>query len=173
MGKYFRLLIVVLVVSSCTTSSDEVVYEEVLSHSIETDGRLPIDENGFYHLKLDPNRNQTIHRVSAFISNLYSPKKFEWSSNLYWWIREGDTITQITRSYFNEFTGEFVYTNLPPLVNWKDEIVPTINSASYSNEYGEINSVVAPIYTMKNDTLRISVESTELGIRGSINIVLE
>lgn len=173
MGKYIRILIVILFVSSCTTSNDEILYEDVVSHTIEMDGRLDIDENGYYHLKLDPNRNQTIHRVSAKISNISTPRKFEWSSNLYWWIREGDTITQITRSYFNEFTGEFVFTNLPPLVNWKDEIVPTINSVSYSNEEGEINSVIAPIYTMKNDTLRISVESTELDIVGSINIVLE
>ena len=35
----------------------------------------------------------------------------------------------------------------------KDELVPTINKASYSGTNGEINTVIAPISEMKGDTM--------------------
>jgi hypothetical protein len=37
----------------------------------------------------------------------------------------------------------------------KDELVPTINKASYSGTNGEINTVIAPISEMKGDTMVI------------------
>jgi hypothetical protein len=37
----------------------------------------------------------------------------------------------------------------------KDELVPTINKASYSGTSGEINTVIAPISEMKGDTMVI------------------
>jgi hypothetical protein len=37
----------------------------------------------------------------------------------------------------------------------KDELVPTINKASYSGTNGEINTIIAPISEMKGDTLVI------------------
>ena len=58
----------------------------------------------------------------------------------------------------DKFTGEITYTNLPPLINWKDELVSTINSSSYtSNQTGLVNTVIAPIREMSGDTLKIIV----------------
>jgi hypothetical protein len=37
----------------------------------------------------------------------------------------------------------------------KDELVPTINKASYSGTNGEINTIIAPISEMKGDTMVI------------------
>jgi hypothetical protein len=37
----------------------------------------------------------------------------------------------------------------------KDELVPTINKASYSGTKGEINTIIAPISEMKGDTMVI------------------
>jgi hypothetical protein len=37
----------------------------------------------------------------------------------------------------------------------KDELVPTINKASYSGRNGEINTIIAPISEMKGDTMVI------------------
>ena len=37
----------------------------------------------------------------------------------------------------------------------KDELVPTINKASYSGTGGEINTMIAPISEMKGDTMVI------------------
>src|SRR6056300_1556090 len=144
MGKYFRLLIVVLLLSSC--SKEEYIEDIVLyPPTLELDGRLPIDENGYYHLVLDSTTNQTIHRISGKVSNIKEPTKLHWNSNLYWWLNGGDTIANITKAYINYFTGEFTYVNLPPFVNWKKALVPTINSTSIVGTNGEINTVIAPI----------------------------
>ena len=37
----------------------------------------------------------------------------------------------------------------------KDELVPTINKASYSGTNGEINTIISPISEMKGDTMVI------------------
>ena len=51
-----------------------------------------------------------------------------------------------------------VYVNLPPFVNWKDVIVPTINENSYSDqETGIVNTVIAPIQEMIGDTMKIKM----------------
>ena len=60
------------------------------------------------------------------------------------------------------------------MINWQDQLVPTINSASYSDNNNEINTVIAPIKEMKGDTLKVTakiIESPE--IKKQINIVLE
>ena len=63
-----------------------------------------------------------------------------------------------TKTYFNKFTGELTYVNLPPLTNWKDVLVPTVNSSSYTNEQtGIVNTVIAPIQKMANDTMKVTV----------------
>ena len=115
------------------------------------------DNNGYYHLKLDVTRNQTLSRVTGKIladgKEPYPPEKVDWESNLYWSIRRGDTVAIITKSYINYFTGLYTIVSLPPLIASKDELVPTSNFASYSGKGGEINNMIAPIYKMKGDTL--------------------
>ena len=130
--------------------------------------QLSKDSNGFYNLTLDRSKNQTIQRVTGkllrngfpledLISGL-QPKKVNWESNLYWWLLEGETVANITYTYLNLLTGELVYVNLPPLVNWKDVIVPTINESSYSDdETGIVNTVIAPIQEMIGDTMKIKM----------------
>ena len=172
MATYFRLLIVVLLFWSC--SKEEYIEDySLLIPTLELDGRLPIDQNGYYHLVLDSTTNQTIHRINGNVLNTTEPTKVSWSSNLYWWLKQGDTIANITKTYINYFTGEVTYVNLPPLTNWKDVIVPTVNSASYVDKNGQINTMIAPIYRMKNDTLVVECTVNEWDIRQTIKIVLE
>ena len=133
--------------------------------------QLSKDSNGFYNLTLDRSKNQTIQRITGkllrngfpledLISGL-QPKKVNWESNLYWWLLEGETVANITYTYLNLLTGELVYVNLPPLVNWKDVIVPTINESSYSDtETGIVNTVIAPIQEMIGDTMKIKMTYT-------------
>ena len=115
------------------------------------------DNNGYYHLKLDITRNQTLSRVTGKIladgKEPYPPEKVDWESNLYWSIKRGDTVAIITKSYINYFIGLYTIVSLPPLIASKDELVPTSNFASYSGKGGEINNMIAPIYKMKGDTL--------------------
>jgi hypothetical protein len=53
------------------------------------------------------------------------------------------------------------------------EVVPTINKASYSNESGEVNVMIAPIYKMKGDTLIITGKVTESTETETIRFVLQ
>lgn len=143
------------------------------SNDFTLDGRLPKDANGYYHLQLDPNTNQTTHRVMGTLKNTKQPIKVEWESNLYWWLWKGESVARITKTYINEFTGQLMYINLPPLTNWKDVLIPTCNSASYSGTNGEINTMIAPVNKMRGDTLRLKCTMIEEKITKQINIVLE
>ena len=133
--------------------------------------QLSKDSNGFYNLTLDRSKNQTLQRITGRLlrnglplEDLWSgsqPKKINWESNLYWWLLEGETVAQITKTYLNLLTGELVYVNLPPLVNWKDVLVSSINESSYSdNETGIVNTVIAPIKEMVGDTMKIKMMYT-------------
>jgi len=158
---------------SLLACSDQVNDELLIEPTLKLDARLPVDTNGYYHLSLNPTKNQTIHRISGTIKNITEPTKVSWESNLYWWLLQGAIVAEITKTYINTFTGELTYVNLPPLVNWKDALVPTINSSSYVGENGEVNTVIAPIYRMKNDTLIVTAQINEWEVAQSIKIVLE
>ena len=110
----------------------------------------------YYEMILDRDKNQTIQRISGRLlrngipvedkSSGNQPKKVEFSSNLYWWLLEGETVANITYTYLNLLTGELVYVNLPPLVNWRDVLVPTVNESGYTDsQTGVFNTVIAPI----------------------------
>lgn len=133
--------------------------------------QLSKNSNGYYEMILDRNKNQTVQRISGFLlrngiplEDKWSgpgPKKVEFSSNLYWWLLEGQTVANITKTYLNLITGELVYVNLPPLINWKDVLVPTINVSSYTDsKTGVFNTVIAPIREMVGDTMKVNVEYT-------------
>jgi hypothetical protein len=186
MGKYLGIFTLILLLTSCEKEEllpiqpeqsinivSNTPVQKNIEYELQLDARLPIDKNGYYHLKLNPTSNQTIHRITGRVIGNTQPLKIEWSSNLYWWLLQGQTVANITKTYFNPFTGVLQYVNLPPLINWRDALVPTINSASYSGKAGEINTVIAPIYRMKNDTLIVKMKVSERDIRQSIKIVLE
>ena len=122
---------------SCTI--DDYYVDDV--PTLELDGRLPMDSNGYYHLTLNPHSNQTIHRLTGRVLNTIEPTKVSWWSNLTW-----------------ELNGE---------------TVPTINGSSYVSDDGEINTIIAPIFSMINDTLRVECKVNEWNIRQTLNIVLE
>ena len=95
------LLIVLVVLSSlmsCTKEDDILLLEEP---KLELDGRLPMDSNGYYHLELNQNTNQTIHRISGTVNNYYSnePLKVSWDSNLTWVYQGEDVSTSNQSSY--------------------------------------------------------------------------
>ena len=100
--KLIVLIIAVLAVFvsfvSCTVEDDILLLEEP---KLELDGRLPMDSNGYYHLELNQNTNQTIHRVSGTVNNYYSnePLKVSWDSNLTWVYQGEDVSTSNQSSY--------------------------------------------------------------------------
>lgn len=155
------------------------IYELKIEGVLTEDGldTLFKDNNGYYHLQLNRYRNQTVRRVTGVIlkngTEPFPPEKIEWESNLYWWLLRGDTVAQITRTYFNPFTGVLQPVTLPPLLAQKDELVSTINCCSYNGRGGEINTMIAPIRNMIGDTLIIQAYNYNSNKRVSTKVVLE
>jgi hypothetical protein len=138
-----KLILIFFICISC--SKENIIIDNGEGITIEfVDGlnddpthQLFKDSNGFYNLTLDTINNQTIQRITGKllrygvpIEDLWSgpqSKKVDWESNLYWWLMEGDIVANITITYINLITGELIYTNLPPLINWRDVLVSTIS----------------------------------------------
>ena len=132
--------------------------------------QLSKDQNGYYYYTLfkggNPNQ-QNIQRITAQILRNGKPvytaldgpsMRLTWSNNLFYWLRLGDTVAQITKRYFNPYLGQYQYINLPPLINWEEAIVPTINSSSVADlNTGLVNTVIAPISSMAGDTMIVNV----------------
>jgi len=100
-------------------------------------------------MTLDRQRFQTIHRVSGLIEDV---ENFwvEWDSNLYWYI--GDTLGYVVNQRLNAM-GRYVSLDTSYIIGMNGQEVPTTNKISYSNSYGEINNMIAPVNTMIGDTM--------------------
>ncbi len=160
-----KKLIPLLFLFSCSKSELPIIPKQ-LSYTLSVDSVLtqdgslsiPKDNNGVYHLKLHyANSRQQVHRVTGRIllngKEPLTPERVEWESNLFWVLKQNDTIAYITKSYINYYTGQFTIVKLPPLISTKDELVPTSNFVSYSGRNGEINNMIAPVKEMKGDTM--------------------
>ena len=158
-----KKLIPLLILFSACTKDEVVVPQKEYTFSIDSvltrngTQSLPKDQNGLYHLKIVVNGTSQSHRVIGRIlvngKEPYPNEKVNFESNLYWWLRKGDTTATITQAYVNYFTGQYTIINLPPMIANKDELVPTTNGSSYSGKGGEINTVIAPIREMIGDTM--------------------
>ena len=158
-----RLITILFFLAGCSNKEELILSKKTyllkIDSVLNSSGTKSIlyDNNGYYHLKLDSTKNQTLSRVTGKIlldgKEPNPPEKIEWESNLYWSLKRGDTVAIITKAYINYFNGLYTIVSLPPLIASKDELVPTSNFASYSGKDGEINNMIAPIYKMKGDTL--------------------
>ena len=158
-----KKLIPLLILFSACTKDDEYIPQKEYTFTIDSvltqNGlrSLPKDQNGLYHLKITSIGTPQSHRVTGRIlvngKEPFPPEKISFESNLFWWLRRGDTVATRPQAYVNYFTGQFTIVKLPPLVSNKDELVPTTNFASYSGTKGEINTIIAPIREMIGDTL--------------------
>jgi len=159
-----KKLIPLLFLLSACTKEDEYIPQTEYTFTVDSvltqNGlrSLPKDSNGLYHLKITTTGSTPqSHRVTGrILVNGKEPNPNEliaWESNMFWWLRRGDTTATITQAYINYFTGQFTIVNLPPLIANKDELVPTTNKSSYSGTGGEINNIIAPIREMIGDTL--------------------
>ena len=158
-----KKLIPLLFLLSACTKEDEYIPQKEYTFTIDSvltqNGlrSLPKDQNGLYHLKITSIGTPQSHRVTGrILVNGREPfplERVNYESNLFWWLRRGDTTATITKAYINYFTGQYTIVNLPPMIASKDELVPTTNASSYSGTKGEINTIIAPIREMIGDTL--------------------
>ena len=77
----------------------------------------------------------------------------EWRSDLYWYL--GDTLGYIINRHLND-SGNYVSVDTSYMIGFNGMEVPTSNIISYSNSYGEINNMIAPVRSMIGDTLTLT-----------------
>jgi hypothetical protein len=124
--------------------------------------RLPIDDNGYYHLELNNNTWQTLHRISGWVVDKDSVAVFGsyvgWISSHYWYL--GDTLGYIVNTYLNN-EGVYVAVDTSYIIGFDGMEVPTTNSSSRTNQEGEVNTMFAPVTTMRGDTVKVTAYWTD------------
>jgi hypothetical protein len=138
--------------------------KDVLNRKIELsiDTRLPKDNNGYSVFNLYSTETQNIHTISGSIrvnGNIPNEprEKVEWESSHYWVLKQGDPIGTIYRRQWRGLGWQIV--DSIKVVNLKTSQVPTINPVCYNSSDGSINTVIAPMYNMKGDTMTIVARS--------------
>jgi len=138
----------------CLPGCTKEQFQPSLGHKFNIDVGLQVDTNGYYLLQLSQNW-QTLHRISGQVSAVeasYNLATISWKSSHYWYI--GDTLGYIV--HFNNPENDiYLYSNRDTAyITWFDGFeVETINSTTYQTEDGEINTMFAPVRSMKNDTV--------------------
>ena len=134
---------------------DEYEEDELSTIVFVLDTRLE-SVNGYPTLNVNPNVWQSVHRISGNVyrdGNPMNVLKFGWRGNLYWVYGDTDGYVKVIN---NELKYICVTEGcVPPTEINQGYLVPTVNSSSYSNMSGEVNTMVGVISNMINDTLTI------------------
>ena len=174
---YPLLFILFLIYWGCEDKSNDDDNDKNVDEIVfNLEPRLDQDVNGYYHLELNPSSFQTLHRISGHIYLNGEPldvMKFYWESSHYWML--GDTLGYIVHQ---GLTDDLIYVSYDTtyITGFSDFLVPTINSSSYSNSDGEVNTMFGPVWTMRYDTVLVSVgyfDNSYNFINQSIEIVLD
>ena len=129
-----------------------------LELTVELDPRLDLDNNGYYHLDINQDSWQTLHRVSGSITqDGYGVENFRigWESNLYWYL--GDTLGYVVKRGLN-WNLQYVSYDTVYITGFTGHEVPTSNQVSLSNSSGEFNNMIAPVKTMEGDTMKLTAD---------------
>jgi len=110
---YFVLVLLNGTLMVLTSCSNDELYDDVLIPTIELDGRLPMDSNGYYHLTLNQATNQTTHRITGRVLNTTEPTKVSWKSNLSWEY-QGENVPTVNGASYVSDVGE-VNTMIAPI----------------------------------------------------------
>ena len=134
-----------------TTESEDTLSSIVLSLLLD----LELDGNGFYHLPIDTTKWQTLHRLTGLVTRDsigVNVQKVSWYSNHYWLI--GDTLGYMIQ---NTGSDDLWYVGYDTTyITWFNGFeVPIVNGSSYSDMHGEVNTMIAPVKTMRGDTISI------------------
>ena len=144
------LTIISLFLIGCELEPQPVEYDfELYGES------LSLDENGFYHFDLsDGIVYNGITSRTKLVANTNNPniQKVGFVASHYWYV--GDTLGYVVS---RGLTDDLVYVSYDTsYVTWFNGFeVPVVNGASYSDMHGEVNTMIAPVQTMKGDTLTI------------------
>ena len=99
---------------------------ELSSIQMEIDTRLNFDQNGYPLLYINPNTYQTLHRIKGYLT------------------RDGEPVNIVKVGWWSNHYWEYDGFN-----------VPIVNSSSYSNMDGEVNTMLGVIGSMVGHTITI------------------
>ena len=123
----------------------------------ELNSGLVIDGNGYYHLTLDTENWQTLHRIEGRVirqghDDGVNVIKFGWSSSHFWML--GDTLGYIVHQ---GLTDDLIYVSYDTsyVTGFEGYEVPIVNGASYSDYHGYVNTMIAPVKSMRGDTATV------------------
>ena len=156
--KTWIILFYILFLISCEENTESVNEEDPINYTFvleyENTG-ITKDENNFFHLPINRNNWQTLYRVRGIVYKDDQPidlMKFYWESNLYWEL--GDTLGYyIHRDLTDDL--EYVSYDTTYITGFGGLEVPCVNGSSYSREDGMVNTVIAPVRSMKGDTMTV------------------
>ena len=148
-----RILILILIIF---TSCDDTEYFEFpeIEYKFNIDGKTFIDNNGYYHLIINPSETQqTLHRFGAEVTNIDKwglPTQVIWYCDDFWSI-----------DFFNSTAN-----------------VPIINGTSYADPLlDSVYCMMAPIGSMIGDTIEIKgtayFEEGDISLQDSFHIIFE
>ena len=148
-----RILILILIIF---TSCDDTEYFEFpeIEYKFNIDGRTFIDNNGYYHLTINPSETQqTLHRFGAEVTNIDKwglPTQVIWYCDDFWSV-----------DFFNSTSN-----------------VPIINGTSYADPLlDSVFCIMAPIGSMIGDTIEIKgtayFEEGSISLHDSFQIIFE
>lgn len=154
----------IMALAGCSGSVNVAATED---YQMTLDARLERNDDGYYSLTVIDNGTQTIHRISGEVTHNNEPLEYQrvvWESSHSWIL--SDSVAFIVRrdhcpASKSSDTQCIFIVNGPSkrdtvyLSQFEGIEVPTVNEVSISNPEGEINTVFAPIYAMKGDTVKI------------------
>lgn len=154
MKRILYSLIFVLTLSGCDKND--------LSIEMSIDTKLPKDSNGYSYFTLYSQNTQNIHTISGSIRMggeiPDNPRqRVEWESSHYWTLKEGEFIGTIYRRTWRGLGWQIV--DSIKVTNLRTSKVPIINPVCYNSTDGSINTVIAPMWEMKGDTITIVARS--------------
>ena len=124
--------------------------------TFELDSKLTKDVNGYHHLTIDTTQWQTLHRISGHVyrdGESVNVLKFGWASSHHWIV--GDDFGYVIANTGLNDHGTYVGYDTTYITWFGGYEVPIVNGSSYSREDGEVNTMMAPVRTMRGDTATV------------------
>ena len=124
--------------------------------TFELDSKLTEDVNGYHHLTIDTTQWQTLHRISGHVyrdGESVNVLKFGWASSHHWIV--GDDFGYVIANTGLNDHGTYVGYDTTYITWFGGYEVPIVNGSSYSREDVEVNTMMAPVRTMRGDTATV------------------
>ena len=176
-----KKLLILFVIGAIFTSCQKEEFEIEMNYQFKMTGRCFQDNNGYYHLKLNPQEDkQTLHRFGAYVTGVDKwnlPTQATWRCNAFWYTP--DTLGHTYIEIGNVPTGEspWSWENFA-VTGYGGMTVPIVNGTSYADPMMDsIYCMMAPIGAMIGDTVTIYgqawFEEGDIKLEDSFNIIFE